>query len=147
MADDRRPVVNCPICNRLMKQGFVQAIGEVYFTEKSHKMLFAAKGRDVELTQHQQYGTDLCGLSLSGVSESRDRVWREHILRMVVILRCNPFWLKRGYWAEYGVRGHNGSPRAISTEVFLTIGRFLTFFRFPKTLVIGYAGISVKVKN
>ena len=44
--------MNCPYCNRPMVSGYIQARGEVYFTEKPHKMLFAAKGNDVVLTQH-----------------------------------------------------------------------------------------------
>lgn len=33
-----------------MISGFVQARGEVYFTETPHKMLFSAKGTDIVLT-------------------------------------------------------------------------------------------------
>ena len=44
--------MNCPYCNRLMVSGYIQARGEVYFTEEPHKMLFAAKGNDDVLTQH-----------------------------------------------------------------------------------------------
>ena len=42
----------CPTCNSPMISGFVQARGEVYFTEKPHKLMFAAKGNDVVLTHH-----------------------------------------------------------------------------------------------
>ena len=35
-----------------MIPGFVQARGEVYFTEKPHKLLFDAKGTDIVLTRH-----------------------------------------------------------------------------------------------
>lgn len=44
--------MTCPTCNTPMTPGFVQARGEVFFTEKPHKMLFSAKGNDVVLTQH-----------------------------------------------------------------------------------------------
>ena len=43
--------MNCPYCNRPMVSGFVQARGEVYFTQSPHKLLFAAKGNDVVLTK------------------------------------------------------------------------------------------------
>ena len=36
-----------------MTPGFVQARAEVYFTEKPHKLMFAAKGNDIVLTQHK----------------------------------------------------------------------------------------------
>ena len=42
----------CPFYKKAMVSGFVQARGEVYFTENPHKMLFAARGNDVVLTQH-----------------------------------------------------------------------------------------------
>ena len=35
-----------------MIPGFVQARGEVFFTEKPHKLLFDAKGADIVLTRH-----------------------------------------------------------------------------------------------
>ena len=44
--------MTCPTCNNPMTPGFVQARAEVYFTEKPHKLFFAAKGNDVVLTQH-----------------------------------------------------------------------------------------------
>lgn len=44
--------MTCPFCNNPMTPGFVQARAEVYFTEKPHKLMFAAKGNDIVLTQH-----------------------------------------------------------------------------------------------
>ena len=44
--------MNCPFCNNPMVSGFVQARGEVFFTQKPHKLLFAAKGSDVVLTHN-----------------------------------------------------------------------------------------------
>jgi hypothetical protein len=35
-----------------MITGLIQARGEVYFTEKPHKMLLGAKGKDVVLTKN-----------------------------------------------------------------------------------------------
>ena len=37
-----------------MISGFVQARGEVYFTEKPHKMLLGARGEDVAFTKNNK---------------------------------------------------------------------------------------------
>lgn len=44
----------CPYCNNPMISGFVQARGEVYFTEKPHKMLLGARGEDVAFTKNNK---------------------------------------------------------------------------------------------
>ena len=41
--------MTCPTCNNPMTPGYVQARGEVFFTEKPHKLMFAAKGNDALL--------------------------------------------------------------------------------------------------
>lgn len=58
-----------------MTPGFVQARAEVYFTEKPHKLMFAAKGNDIVLTQHNNTAPTLHGISLPGMQESGGRVW------------------------------------------------------------------------
>ena len=46
--------MTCPYCGRQMTEGFIQARGEVYFTEAPHKLLFGASGKDVVLTRHNR---------------------------------------------------------------------------------------------
>jgi hypothetical protein len=50
--DEGRKKMTCPYCNNPMIPGFIQARFEVYFTEKPHKMLLGAKGKDVVLTKN-----------------------------------------------------------------------------------------------
>jgi hypothetical protein len=66
--------MTCPFCNNPMTPGFVQARGEVYFTEKPHKLMFAAKGNDIRADTAQQHCADLHGISLPCMQESGDRV-------------------------------------------------------------------------
>ncbi len=44
--------MHCPYCDKEMISGFVQGRGEVFFTEKRHKWLFAANDNEVLLTHH-----------------------------------------------------------------------------------------------
>ncbi len=50
--DEGRKKMTCPYCNNPMIPGFIQARFEVYFTEKPHKLLLGAKGKDVVLTKN-----------------------------------------------------------------------------------------------
>ena len=43
--------MNCPYCNRAMILGFIQARGEIYFTEEPHKLLFGHKPGEIVLTE------------------------------------------------------------------------------------------------
>ena len=42
----------CQYCNTKMISGFVQARGEIFFTEKPHKLLFGASGEDITLSHN-----------------------------------------------------------------------------------------------
>lgn len=42
----------CSKCNEPMVSGYIQARGEVYFTQQPHRWSFAAAGDDVVLTHH-----------------------------------------------------------------------------------------------
>lgn len=44
--------MTCPYCNNAMVFGFVQARGEIFFTEKPHRLLFSSKGAEVTLTKN-----------------------------------------------------------------------------------------------
>jgi hypothetical protein len=52
IVDEGRKKMTRPYCDNLMIPGFIQARGEVYYTEKPHKMLLGAKGKDVVLTKN-----------------------------------------------------------------------------------------------
>ena len=41
----------CPYCNNPMIPGYIQARGEVYFTEEPHKFLFGHKAGEIVLTE------------------------------------------------------------------------------------------------
>ena len=69
--------MTCPTCNNPMTPGYVQARGEVFFTEKPHKLMFAAKGNDIVLTQHNNTAPTctayLCPVCRKVVVEYGDR--------------------------------------------------------------------------
>ena len=41
----------CPYCNNPMVSGYIQACGEVYFTEEPHKYLLGHKAGEIVLTE------------------------------------------------------------------------------------------------